>query len=112
MQSKLIRHNTEIFRILDTNNDFVFAISCSKQTMPKWISRESIDNYVDCTEDELLNIKNVVFRSIESLNMDEQRHMNERCNVIAEILPYASDSRMRNQKIAEAAVIHLSLIHI
>lgn len=106
MQSKLIKHDTEVFRILDTNNDFVFAISCSKQTMPKWISRESIDGYADCTEDELLNIKNVTFRSIESLNMDEQRHMNVRFNVIAEILPYASDSRMRNQKIAEAAVIH------
>lgn len=106
MQSKLIKHDTEIFRILDTNNDFVFAISCSKQTMPKWISRESIDGYADCTEDELLNIKNVAFRSIESLNMDEQRLMNVRFNVIAEILPYASDSRMRNQKITEAAVIH------
>lgn len=106
MQSKLIKHDTEIFRILDTNNDFVFAISCSKQTMPKWISRESIDVYADCTEDELLNIKNVAFRSIESLNMDEQRLMNVRFNVIAEILPYASDSRMRNQKITEAAVIH------
>ena len=105
MQSKLIRHDTEVFRILDSNNDFVFEISCSKQTMPKWISRESIDGYADCTEDELLNIKNVAFHSIESLNMDEQRHMNVRFNVIAEILPYASDSRVRNQKIAEAAVI-------
>lgn len=71
MQSKLIRHDTEVFRILDSNNDFVFEISCSKQTMPKWISRESIDGYADCTEDELLNIKNVTFRSIELIWMSK-----------------------------------------
>ena len=50
MRNKLIKYNSEIFRILNSKEDYVFAINCTKQTMPKWIRLEEVEDFTECTE--------------------------------------------------------------
>ena len=88
MWNKLIKYNSEIFRILNSKEDYVFAINCTKQTMPKWIRLEEVKDFTECTEKELLDITSVTLPDIETLDIPGQKQMNERFNIIAEILPF------------------------
>ena len=91
MQSKLIKHENCIYRILDTKDDFVFVIDCIKCTMPRWISETELKNSTECTEQELLEVTNMNLPDIETLDMNSQKHMNECFTIISELLPYVSD---------------------
>ena len=84
----------------------MFAINCIKQTMPKWISEVEFENSVDCTEKELLDITSVTLPDIETLDIPGQKQMNERFGIIAEILPFVSEYKMRTEKIKEASEAH------
>ena len=106
MRNKLIRHGNEIFRILNSKDGYVFVINCTKQTMPKWIRLEEVKDFIECTEKELLDITNITLLDIETLNIPTQKQMNERFGIIAEILPFVSEYKMRTEKINEASVVH------
>ena len=106
MQCKLIKKDNKIYRILDSNDDYVFVIDCVKSTMPKWIKAEEIENYDRCTEEELLALADMTVPDIKTLSLNEQKHINEKFNVIAEILPCVSDGKTRTQKINESALAH------
>ena len=106
MQCKIIKKDNNIYRILDSNDDYVFVIDCVKSTMPKWIKAEEIENYDRCTEEELLALADMTVPDIKTLSLNEQKHINEKFNVIAEILPCVSDNKTRTQKIKESALAH------
>lgn len=106
MQCKLIKKDNKIYRILDSNDDYVFVIDCVKSTMPKWIKAEEIENYDRCTEEEFLALADMTVPDIKALSLNEQKHINEKFNVIAEILPCVSDGKTRTQKINESALAH------
>ena len=106
MRNKLIRHGNSIYRILDAKNDLIFVIDCIKCTMPKWISEAEFENSVDCTEKELLDITSVTLPDIETLDITAQKQMNERFGIIAEILPFVSEYKMRTEKINEASATY------
>lgn len=106
MRSKLIKHENCIYRILDTKDDFVFVIDCIKCTMPRWMGTEEIQDFTECTEQELLEVTNISLPDIETLDMNSQKHMNERFTIIAELLPYVSDYKMRTEKLNKASAAH------
>lgn len=106
MQCKLIKKDNKIYRILDSNDDYVFVIDCVKRTMPKWIKAEEIESYDRCTEEEFLALADMTVPDIKALSLNEQKHINEKFNVIAEILPCVSDCKTRTQKINESALLH------
>ena len=106
MQCKIIKKDNNIYRILDSNDDYVFVIDCVKRTMPKWIKADEIESYDRCTEEELLALADMVVPDIKTLSLNEQKHINEKFNVIAEILPCVSDNKTRTQKIKESALAH------
>lgn len=106
MQCKIIKKDNNIYRILDSNDDYVFVIDCVKSTMPKWIKAEEIENYDRCTEKEFLALADMTVPDIKALSLNEQKHINEKFNVIAEILPCVSDCKTRTQKINESALLH------
>ena len=101
MRNKLIRHGNEIFRILNSKEGYVFVINCTKQTMPKWIRLEEVEDFTECTEQELLEATNITLPDIETLDIPIQKQMNERFSIIAEILPFVSEYKMRTEKINE-----------
>lgn len=106
MQCKIIKKDNNIYRILDSNDDYVFVIDCVKSTMPKWIKAEEIENYDRCTEEEFRSLADMTVPDIKTLSLNEQKHINEKFNVIAEILPCVSDCKTRTQKIKESALAH------
>lgn len=106
MQCKIIKKDNNIYRILDSNDDYVFVIDCVKRTMPKWIKAEEIENYDRCTEEEFLALADMTVPDIKTLSLNEQKHINEKFNVIAEILPCVSDYKTRTQKMKESALAH------
>ena len=106
MRNKLIKHGNEIFRILNSKEGYVFAINCIKQTMPKWISESEFENSVECTEQELLDVTNITLPDIETLDIPIQKRINERFSIIAEILPFVSEYKMRTEKINVASAAH------
>lgn len=106
MQCKIIKKDNNIYRILDSNDDYVFVIDCVKRTMPKWIKADEIENYDRCTEKEFLALADMNVPDIKALSLNEQKHINEKFNVIAEILPCVSDCKTRTQKIKESALAH------
>lgn len=106
MQCKIIKKDNNIYRILDSNDDYVFVIDCVKRTMPKWIKADEIENYDRCTEEEFRSLADMTVPDIKALSLNEQKHINEKFNVIAEILPCVSDCKTRTQKIKESALAH------
>ena len=106
MQCKIVKKDNNIYRILDSNDDYVFVIDCVKRTMPKWIKADEIENYDRCTEEEFLALADMTVPDIKALSLNEQKHINEKFNVIAEILPCVSDGKTRTQKINESALAH------
>lgn len=106
MQCKIIKKDNNIYRILDSNDDYVFVIDCVKRTMPKWIKADEIENYDRCTEEEFRSLADMTVPDIKALSLNEQKHINEKFNVIAEILPCVSDCKTRTQKINESALLH------
>lgn len=103
-KNNLLRNNGTIIRILDMTEDSVFVIDCIKRTMPKWINMDSLSCYVDCSEEELLKITDMVLLDVEILDTDSRRFVYEHYSLIAGILPFVSDKRMKNHLIAQTAV--------
>lgn len=106
MRNKLIRHGNEIFRILNSKEGYAFAINCIKQTMPKWMMLEEVKDFIECTEKELLEVANITLPDIETLDITAQKQMNERFNIIAEILPFVSEYKTRTEKINGVSAAH------
>ena len=106
MQCKIVKKDNNIYRILDSNDDYVFVIDCVKRTMPKWIKADEIENYDRCTEEEFRSLADMTVPDIKTLSLNEQKNINEKFNVIAEILPWVSDYKTRTQKIKELALAH------
>ena len=95
-----------IYRILEEKEELAFVIDCIKCTMPKWMRTEEIQGFTECTEQELLEVTNMNLPDIETLDMNSQKHMNERFTIIAELLPYVSDYKMRTEKMNKASAAH------
>ena len=91
---KLLKNDNQIIRVLQTKNDKVLVINCVKRTMPMWITLSDIEDYVDCTEEELFLKTNVDFN--RELNGDERKIARERFTLIAGILPFVGDDKKRN----------------
>ena len=106
MRSKLIKCEDRIYRILEEKEELVFVIDCIKCTMPRWMGTEEIQDFTESTEQELLEVTNMNLPDIETLDMNSQKHMNERFTIIAELLPYVSDYKMRTEKMNKASAAH------
>ena len=105
MRNRLLKFGDCIYRVLGSKDELLFVINCIKQTMPMWIHESELEGYTECTECELLENSGINLDTGE-LNLVQQKHVNEKFNIIADILPYISDSKMRNAQIQGAAQIN------
>ena len=67
-----------------------------------WIHESELEGYTECTECELLENSGINLDKGE-LNLVQQKYVNEKFNIIADILPYISDSKMKNAQIKGSA---------
>ena len=104
MRNKLIKHGNSIYRILDSKDNLICVIDCIKCTMPKWVCEAEFENSVECTEQVFLEATNITLPDIETLDIPIQKQMNERFSIIAEILPFVSEYKMRTEKDRKSVV--------
>ena len=99
-------------------------IDCVKHTMPVWRKFESVDSVLSesellkvysqcsgkelfvCTDNELLKATGFTNGDIDALDADQRRVMHERYTMIAPVLPFISDDKMRSKLICSIAEDH------
>lgn len=94
----LIKKDDRIIRILETMGDHKLIINCSQQSMPTWIAEEDLCGYVPCAEEELGDIP-----SFENLSPQQQRYAHERYSLIAGVIPFLGDKKLRSEAISRIA---------
>ncbi len=106
----LLQSGENIIRVIeiqeDKNEDKVLVIDCIKQTMPMWVESESLESYSECTSDELSEITGVIHVDVDTLDFDQRKIMYERYTMIAPILSFVSDAKIRTQMISSMAAEH------
>lgn len=91
-KNDLFRQDGSVFRILAIQGDSVLAIDCLKRTMPQWITPESA---ALCTEAELRELTDIELFDLESLDSATKRVIHERFTLVAGVLPFLADEKMR-----------------
>lgn len=93
----LLRNHDTIIRVLEIKPDRVLVIDCIKRTMPVWVEPSVLDFYTDCTCEELNEVTGFTVVDIDALDSDQRKTMYDRYTLIAPILPFVADEKMRSR---------------
>ena len=100
----LLRSGDSIIRVLDVQDDRILVIDCMKKTMPVWVESELLESYVGCTDGELFEVSSVdAIRDTDALDADQRKIMHERYTMIAPVVTFISDNKMRSKLICSIA---------
>ena len=99
----LLRNDNSIVRVLEIQGDRVLVINCIKRTMPVWVEVTKLKSYSECTESELFEVTGIYPVDVDNLNSRQRKVMYERYTMIAPILPYIADDKLRSQQICTSA---------
>lgn len=102
-KNQLIKHRGTIYRILALDNEEVLLIDCIKKVMPKWYKLDAVDGYEACTEEELLAATETALAEEQDLTVKSRQTVHERYTVIAGILPFIDNDRLRTEVIKRVA---------
>lgn len=102
-KNDLIQVDGVILRILSISDDKALAIDCIKRNMPKWHRLADLEKYEPCSEQELIEYGDVEIIEIDILDSATRKTVHERYTIIAGILPFIADEKMRNIIIAHTA---------
>ena len=100
-KNSLWKCDNSIIRVLELQERQSFVIDCVKRTMPKWIDRDSLSEYVNVTEQEMQEATGIVLPEVDSLDAESKQFMYEHYSMIAGILPFVSDRNQRNTVISK-----------
>lgn len=98
-KNQLIKCQGIIYRVLAVEENSILLIDCIKQTMPKWYEIGRIEGYEECTEEELLETTGMELADEQELGQKARCTIHERFTVIAGILPFIDDERIRVEAI-------------
>ena len=76
-KNDLLKKDDVIVRVLDIGINEVLIIDCINKTMPKWVDKSSLDSFVMCSENELIEQNRVVFESVEELDAESKKQAYE-----------------------------------
>jgi putative transposase len=93
----LLRSGDTIIRVLEVRGDKVLVIDCIKRTMPVWVGMDDLESCSECTSGDLSAATGVVIVGADNLDVDQRKIMYERYTMIAPILPFVADDRMRSR---------------
>ena len=91
----LLWNKETIIRILEIRGDKVLMIDCIKKTMPVWVDFSTLNCDSVCAEQELNRMTGYGIPSINMLDGNQKHIMYERYTMIAPILPFIADDKMR-----------------
>jgi len=87
----LMQNENRIIRILESQEDHVLIVNCTQKSMPMWISKTELSDFSACEDDSLP----CSLPDFESLSPDQKRCAHERYTLIAGVLPFIGDERLR-----------------
>lgn len=92
----LMKNEDRIIRILETQEDCVLIVNCTQKSMPMWICRAELNSFSACEEDSLSHS----LPDFESLSPEQKRCAHERYTLIAGVLPFIGDEKLRCEAIS------------
>lgn len=95
----LLKNENGIIRVIEKQDDRCLVISCTQKSMPVWISEVDLSSCVPCDEAELCQD----LPNFENLSPEQKRCAHERYTLIAGVLPFLGDNRLRSEAIARIA---------
>jgi len=102
-KNQLVKAQGTIYRVLAVDEDDVLLIDCIKKEMPKWYKLVDVGGFEVCTEDELLSSTETVLVEEQDMSPKARQTVHERYTVIAGILPFVGDDRLRTEAIKRIA---------
>ena len=103
----LLRSGDSIIRVLEVWQERALVIDCINRKMPVWVESELLESYVGCTDGELFEVSSVdVISDADALDADQRKVMHERYTMIAPIVSFISDGKMRSKLICSIAEEH------
>ena len=102
----LLRSGDTIIRVLEVQGGRVLIIDCIKRTMPVWIEVDTLESYSECSSNELSEVTGGIMVGTDDLDADQRKTMHERYTMIAPILAFIADDRMRSRLICSVAAEH------
>jgi len=99
----LLRSGDNIIRVLEVQGGRVLLIDCIKRTMPVWVEIATLEAYSECTCGELSEVTGVITADVDTLDADQRKIMYERYTMIAPVLLFLTDDRMRSRLICSGA---------
>lgn len=102
-KNQLLRCQGTIYRVLEVEEDSILLIDCIKKTMPKWYDIGWIEAYENCSEEELLEGTEMKLAEEQDLEQKARCIIHERFTVIAGILPFIDDERLRAEAVKKIA---------
>ncbi len=95
----LLRSGDTIIRVLEVQGDRILVIDCIKRTMPIWVEAVALEVYSECTIGELSEVTGVTPADVDTLDAEQMNIMYDRYTMIAPILPFVADDKMRSRLI-------------
>lgn len=102
-KNSLWQNDRTILRILDMAEKRVLVIDCIKRTMPQWMDAATMEQYHPATEEELQAQSQIEIFDVESLDAASKRATHERFTMVAGVLPFVSDDKLRTHAINRIA---------
>ena len=102
----LLRSGNTIIRVLEVQADRVLVIDCIKRTMPVWVEMMVLESYFECTCEELSKATGIIPSDVDALDADQRKVMYKRYTIIAPVLSFLTDDRMRSRLICSVAEEH------
>lgn len=102
----LLSNEESIVRVLEVEPNKMLIIDCIKRTMPVWVESSVLESFHVCTGKELCETTGYTVTDIDTLDADQRATMYDRYTLIAPILPYVSDEKMRSRLISSMATEH------
>lgn len=102
-KNMVLRCGNQILRVLEEKDAQILVIDCGKQTVPRWMSVDNIRESSPIEESLMLEETGMVLQELEQYDAASRRLIQERYTMIAGILPFAGDKKIRNQLVRQAA---------
>ncbi len=102
-RNDLLQNDGTIYRVLDVTEERILVIDCIKRTMPQWIDAATMTQYQPATEDELQVQSQIELFDIDSLDAESRKIVHERFTMVAGVLPFVSDDKLRTHAINRIA---------
>ena len=105
-KNDLLRQGGNFIRVIEMDGKSPLIIDCIKKTMPVWVKLEQLEGYSKCTTKELCQATGFSISDIDTLDSEQRKTMYEHYTMIAPILPYIADEKVRAQLIRSVAEEH------